>query len=322
MDFIIEKMEKMFYPGLMQNSAGQVVDMIQYIPYSGEDERLGMLATTAGRVRTLPGAAYPPRRNEHPALFRSVAQGRTLPEFQIVYITRGEGSFTLGARTYRVSPGSLLLILPGVKHQYKPDFATGWHEYWVGFKGGYFDKLSAEKFLLPDHVFFEAGLQDHIIRLFNNIFDELKARRPLFQFKTCAFILELLSGVLSMEQRQEQPGYYQRIIEKAKYLMESHIYGGINLSYIAEKIGISVPRLIDIFKTHTDMTPYRYFTQIKLQRAQSLLEQNDAAVGEIAGRMGFEDPYYFSRLFKKKNGLSPSAWRKKNHQGAQGVLGG
>ncbi|MDR1955563.1 MAG: helix-turn-helix domain-containing protein [Treponema sp.] len=313
---MIERMEKMLYPGFMLHKTGKDgEDFLHYIPYSPEDERLGMLVTTAGSVVTRPYTVYPPRKQEHPALFRSVAQGRILPEFQIVYITQGEGSFTLceADTTYKANPGALFLMPPGVKHQYKPDFETGWHEYWVGFKGDYFDRLAAEQFLSPDHVFFEVGLHDHIITLFNHIFDEVKAQRPLFQFKTCTFILELLSEVLSRERRREQPGYYQKIIEKAKYLMESNIYGMINLSYMAATIGISVSCLIKIFKTYTAMTPYQYFMQIKIHKAQHLLEQNDATITAIADRMGFEDPYYFSRLFKKKTGFTPSAWRKLVH---------
>jgi AraC-like DNA-binding protein len=58
------------------------------------------------------------------------------------------------------------------------------------------------------------------------------------------------------------------------------------------------------------MTPYQYYIHIKIHKAEGIMEQEDIPVKEVAYKMGFEDQYYFSRLFKNKTGLSPSAWKK------------
>jgi AraC-like DNA-binding protein len=92
--------------------------------------------------------------------------------------------------------------------------------------------------------------------------------------------------------------------------MESNIYGAINLPAISEQLGLSTSRFNEIFKTYTAMTPYQYYIHIKIRRAGNLLEQEDIPIKEAAYRMGFEDQYYFSRLFKNKTGVSPSEWRK------------
>jgi AraC-like DNA-binding protein len=282
---------------------------LRYLPYSEEDEKLGMVCTTAGSVETPPCTGYPPRKNEHPAMFRSVAEGRVLPEFQIVYITKGEGIFTAEDVTYKIRPGSLLLILPGMKHRYRPLFETGWHERWVGFRGKYFDNLADEHILSREHVFFDAGLSDYPISVFNAIFDEARTQRPLYQFKACTGIMSLIAETAARE-RRKQPNYYQKIVEKAKYLMESNICGAVNLAVLSERLGISSSRLFKIFKTCTSMTPYQYYIHIKIHKAETLLEQNDIPVKEAAHRMGFEDQYYFSRIFKHKTGFTPSQWRK------------
>jgi AraC-like DNA-binding protein len=57
------------------------------------------------------------------------------------------------------------------------------------------------------------------------------------------------------------------------------------------------------------MTPYQYYIQIKIYKAENLLEQQDLSVKEVAHKIGFEDQYYFSRLFKNKTGVSPSEWK-------------
>ncbi|MCL2127920.1 MAG: AraC family transcriptional regulator [Treponema sp.] len=310
MDISIEKMEKNGYSVFMPQNSDAWESFLHYLPYSEEDEKLGMLCTTAGSVRVKPGVAYPPGKNEHPALFRPVAAGRILPEFQIVYITKGEGVFTSEGISHPVKPGSIMLVLPGIKHSYKPLPETGWHEYWVGFKGAYFSGLVDEGRFSPDRVFFETGLNDSILSLFNQIFEEVRTQRPLFQMKACAAILSLIAEVLSRDRRKDQPNYYQQTVDKAKYLMESNIFGALNLPGISDQLGISTSRLNEIFKTYTSMTPYQYYIHLKIHKAESLFEQEDISVKEAAYKMGFDDQYYFSRLFKNKTGFSPSDWKK------------
>jgi AraC-like DNA-binding protein len=283
---------------------------LHYLPYSEEDEKLGMVCTTAGNIKIAPNTVYPPRKTEHPVMYRQVAEGRILNEFQILYITEGEGSFTAGEATHTVRPGAMFLLLPGVKHRYKPVYEIGWHEYWVGFNGAYFQRLLQQEIISRENIFFEIGLHDYILTTFDRIFDEVTTQRPLFQFKACVEVLSLISEMLAHERRQKQPNYYQKIVEKAKYIMESNIYSAINLPNIAEEIGISTSRLNEVFKTYTSMTPYQYFSHIKIQKAERLLEQEEASIKEVAFKLGFEDQHYFSRLFRNKTGIAPSKWRK------------
>jgi AraC-like DNA-binding protein len=294
----------------MTQSDGGWDSFLHYLPYSEEDEKLGMLCTTAGSVKVLPGMPYPPRKNEHPVIFRPVAEGRVLPEFQLIYITDGKGIFTCGGDTYQVKPGSIMLVLPGFEHAYKPLVETGWNEYWVGFKGAYFSRLLEEGRLSLKHIFFETGVHDSILSLFGQIFDEVRAQRPLYQMKACAAILSLIAEVLTKERRKEQSSYFEEIVAKAKHLMKTNVYGAINLSGISNQLGISTSRLNGIFKNYTSMTPYQYYIHVKIYKAEEILEHEDISVKEAAYKMGFEDQYYFSRLFKNKTGLSPSAWKK------------
>ena len=168
-------------------------DFSLYLTYSEEDEKLGMVCTTAGACKTAPNSVYPPRKKDHPAIFRNVAEGRTLPEFQIVYITKGAGVLTVEDSQYALSAGSLFLLFPGIKHQYKPNYETGWHEYWVGFNGDYFNKLLREGILSPGNMYFEVGLQDKILSLFYQVFDEVISQQPLFQIRACVTVLGLIA---------------------------------------------------------------------------------------------------------------------------------
>ncbi|MFP3089206.1 AraC family transcriptional regulator [Treponema sp. TIM-1] len=295
----------------MGNSSEETWDsFLHYLPYSDEDEKIGMVCTTAGNVDVKPQTVYPPNKNKHPALFRQVAEGRILQEFQILYITKGEGIFGVDQQTYTVTPGSLLLVLPGIKHFYKPVFEIGWHEYWVGFKGGFYSTLVEKGILAREHIFFDVGLHNDIVSIFDQILREVRTQQPLYQLKACSGILALIAEMLTHERRSEQPNYYQKIVEQAKYLMETNVFKAINVSSISEQIGVSPSKLNEIFKTYTSMTPYQYYIHIKIHKAEGLLEEADVTVKEVAFQLGFEDQYYFSRLFKNKTGVAPSDWKK------------
>jgi AraC-like DNA-binding protein len=281
-----------------------------YLPVSEEDRKLGMVCTAAGEIEVPPYTEYPPNKKAHPVVFRNVAEGRILPEFQMVYISNGEGIFSAEDKTYTVKSGSMLLLLPDMKHFYKPLYETGWHEYWVGFTGSFFTGLVEKGFLSKEHIFFNMGLHDYVLSIFTRIFDEVRAQYPLYQIKTCSLVFMLLTELLINERRREYPSYAQQIVEQAKYLMEENINKEIDLKIIAELIGISTSRLNDIFKTHTSMTPYQYYIQIKIHRACHLLEQPGMTIKEAAFKLGFYDQYYFSRLFKQKTGIPPSRWKQ------------
>jgi AraC-like DNA-binding protein len=281
-----------------------------YLPVSEEDEKLGMICTTAGRIAVPPHTVYPPNKDAHPAPFRTVAEGRILPIFELVYITSGEGIFNADERSYQVKPGCLMLILPGMKHAYKPSFETGWQEYWAGFKGDYFTRMLLEGIISPRQIFFNMGLHNEVRSIYERILEEIRTQPPLYQLRSCAGILTLLAEMLTHERRGEKPNYYQKIVEKAKFLMGSRVESALSLQDISDELGISSSRFNEIFKTYTAMTPYQYFIQLKIHRAEGLLEEEYSSVKEVALSLGFEDQYYFSRLFKNKTGIAPSEWKK------------
>lgn len=77
---------------------------------------------------------------------------------------------------------------------------------------------------------------------------------------------------------------------------------------LGAELGLSLPHLNDVFKSYTGMTPFQYCLHVKINRAKEILAGGESSVKEIAWKVGFDDQYYFSRLFKKKTGYSPSQW--------------
>lgn len=284
----------------------------RYLTYSREDAKWLLVCTDAGRNEIGPFTAYPPHKSGHPGPFKTVAVGRTLNEYQIVYITKGKGSFATEGREYLIGPGSVLFLFPGIGHVYKPDFEIGWTEYWVGFRGPYADHLLKEGFLSTERPFYEIGLQNAILSTFSGIFDLVRDQEPLYQIRASSLALCLVAEILARERKAGQFSHSERLVQMAKFQMEENIYGEIDLRGICEELGVSPSHLNEVFKAYTSMTPYQYYISIKIHKAKELLERGDSPIKEVAFRLGFKDEYYFSRLFKSKAGVSPSRWAPSN----------
>ena len=286
----------------------------RYLTYSEEDEKWQIVCTDAGHIDIAPNTPYPPHKEGHPQPFRSVAVGRTLTEYQIIYITKGRGIFESNHRTHVVVPGSIMIVFPGVPHFYKPEYEVGWSEYWVGFKGPYVDTLCQQGFLSPRKPLYEVGLQNSLLGIYTQILELVQNQRPLYQVRASSQVLTLIAEILAHERKNVQYTHSEQLVERAKFLMEENIYSEVNLNAIGEVLGVSTSHLNAVFKSYTSMTPYQYFISIKIRKAKELLETGSLAIKEVAFRLGFDDQYYFSRLFKKKAGIPPSRWSTFVHQ--------
>ena len=175
---------------------------VKYLSPDSHDEAWRIYCTDAGRNSVAPGAAYPPRPFTHPEPFRcnltELRIGRVLPEFQVVYIPRGSGSFAMPpAEPRTVQPGSVLLLFPGIPHAYRPDSETGWEEYWIGFDGAYPRELWQRGLVSPRRAQIELGLQARLIADFHEVFREMTAEEPGFQRRAGALVLHILGNVVA-----------------------------------------------------------------------------------------------------------------------------
>ena len=294
-----------FVPSL---EPGRQKTFFRYLTWSEEDEKWQLVCTDAGYTEVRPFTRYPPHKESHPKAFKSVAVGRSLSEYQLIYVTRGRGIFESNGHTRVVVPGSILVVFPGIRHFYRPEYEVGWTEYWVGFRGPYADTLRGNGFLSPEKPLYEVGLQNRLLSIYTQIFDLVGTQRLLYQVRASSLVLTLIAEVLAHERKVVQYDHSEQLVEKARFLMEENLCGEIDLHGMAETLGVSAAHLTAVFKSYTSMTPYQFYISIKIRRAKEMLESGDLSIKEVAFRLGFSDQYYFSRLFRKKVGLPPSRW--------------
>lgn len=102
---------------------------------------------------------------------------------------------------------------------------------------------------------------------------------------------------------------------KARKLMEARLADPLTLEDLAQAAGVSIGHLIKLANEHWAMTPMERLWRVRVENGARLLKETGLSIGEIAYRMGFSNPFHFSRRFRQRYGQHPRAWR----QGVWGI---
>jgi AraC-like DNA-binding protein len=283
----------------------------RYMPVSRDAKYWGAYVINAGFTVVPPGVAYPPYKHPPDHHF-SWERGRVLPTYIFVYITRGAGVFdSKPSGTLAVRAGDLMLLFPQTWHRYRPSTDTGWDEYWLEFDGDYIHRLMAREEFAPEHPVQHIGLRDDILDLFLKSLEILRNEPPEYQLLLGTLATQTIARVLSaLKQKSYEDRPIAEVIREAKRWLVSEPAKHENLDHLASRLNMSYSSFRRLFKTETGFSPRQFMLEANLRKAADLLIRTDTPVHRIAEQCGMESIYYFSRLFKKKNGCPPTAFRQ------------
>lgn len=287
-------------------------NQVKYLTTSEEDNRWGLYLNVAGSVNISP-ADYYPSLNHPSEYFFNWKEGRILKEFQINYITEGEGILENNNGTFPLKTGSVFITFPGVWHRYKPLIKTGWTENYIGFDGVMARKLIALPQFNPENPVFNFGIKEELIDTYLKIFDLVEKEQPGFQQITSGMIIKLLGYIISFEKQKGFSGKrIAQVIETIRFTMRQNIEKELDLKAMAQKHHVSYSYFRKMFKKYTGVSPGQYHLQLRIKRAKELLISTNKSIKEISYELGFQSIFYFSNMFKKKEGTTPSHFRNKN----------
>ncbi len=238
-------------------------------------------------------------------------KGRELQEFQLVYIARGRGVYE-GRETGElpVESGTVLFHFPGQWHRYKPLEETGWEEFWVGFDGHFADYLMQQACFDPQKPLIQLGFNAEFLDVFERLIEVVRLEGPAFRQISSCLVIQILGLVYASallggktNLRQEQ------VVEAIRFQMHENWDQNPNLAQLSAAQNVSYEWFRKAFKQVTSVSPGQYLLNLKIEKTSQLLRETTLTIGEIAGRAGFESEFYFSRIFKKKTGVSPSEFR-------------
>jgi len=291
----------------------ETTSFYRYFPISRRDKNWGLYVTTAGESRVAPSTPYPP--GGHPKGYAFDWQhGRILEGFALLYISSGRGTFESESKfSAIIEPGHAFLLFPRIWHRYKPDPKTGWHEHWIGFDGEIARRWLRHKFISKKNPVVKVNAEDTVLATFSRVMQSIRANRPALQ-QILAGATDNLMGLFYSAQQAGQTADPKNanVIEQAISRIQNEFERDLDLKLLARELGVSYSWFRHTFVAHTGLSPHQYLLEFRLVRARSLLAESELSIKEIATQTGFEDEFYFSRLFRQKLEVTPSQWRSRS----------
>ena len=283
----------------------------KYLIANERDGQWGLTISTIGYEEIMPGDSYPTKGHADGYYF-DLQKGRILNEYQLLYLTEGEGIFeSTNQKPTRIKQGDLFLLFPGEWHTYHPLPTKGWKSYWLGFKGKNMDDRVRAGFLSPTKPVYSVGFSSEIVHLYEEAFAKAKEEAAYAQ-QTLAGIANHLIGLMySLERNNLLNKDRNRVdmINRARLRIREALESNLTIQQVAQELGISYSNFRKLFKEYTGVAPSMYQQELRLQRAKEMLSTTNMSIKEIAYRLNFESPDYFSSKFKIKTGIKPSDFR-------------
>ncbi|MGH8433893.1 MAG: AraC family transcriptional regulator [Pseudomonas sp.] len=238
---------------------------------------------------------------------------RPQPEdYLLLYCRAGQGWLETDDGRFEVGGGDLILLPKDRAHAYGADANRPWTLYWVHFEG----ELAAE-FLRPlgKGPVWRIGVQPRLLAEFDALLGLRRQGLSLPHFILAAHQLQvLLTSLAVLPARATLKSGRVLDVDAVQAVMRAHLHGALNLDQLAEQFKLSRFHFAKTYRALTGYAPIQDFIRLKMAHACRLLDEGEQSIGQIAEQLGYEDVYYFSRLFRKVVGMAPSHYRAL-HQG-------
>ncbi len=231
----------------------------------------------------------------------------------LIYCTQGEGWCRLEQRALNIPAGHFILIPAHQSHSYGATEADPWSIYWAHFQGSAGAIYQGHFPSTRPIAKCSDGMMPQIEKLFTSMLDHLQQDFSLNAFVHASAILNHILSLLFLRNPSlcgEIKETHAESVERSIQYMRLHLHEGLSLTQLAQQAGLSVPHFSRLFRQKTGAAPMEYFIKLKIQRACQFLMTSSSSVQQIALQLGYQDPYYFSRLFSKVMGISPNHYRK------------
>ncbi|MCL2287208.1 MAG: AraC family transcriptional regulator [Firmicutes bacterium] len=239
--------------------------------------------------------------------------------FIIHFIVQGSGQIHIRGRdeVFSAKAGDCFIIRPYEITSYVSDTKTPWEYYWLGFAGFDAGQIISKTGFSDGSVVIQTKYTDKIMETFDLIDDDYFVDCTDENINTMlhqSIMYRLLHYLLKDNENSKQPS---KLASYNKRDHVRHVISMIEMSYsnhllveeLANMLSVNRNYLSKIFKEEIGISIKQFLLQYRMNVAAAKIRRSEQSIKEIALEVGFEDPLYFSRYFKKQFGCSPSKYR-------------
>ena len=243
----------------------------------------------------------------------SIERSRGLDECILIFCTKGKGWTEIDGRRFTIAAGDVIFIPANKPHAYGADDHAPWSIHWAHFAG---TAAASYASLLPTHEYvlsIPSADANEIARLFRESYrlasTGLTERTVLLVSHTLRYVLGRLFFQTGRSLRCGSRAIAHDLTKSIEF-MRANVARSLTLQELSRHTGLSPTRFSAIFREQTGSSPVDHHIRLRMQAACHYLDTTALSVKEVAAKLGYDDPYYFSRIFQKILGCSPLAYRR------------
>lgn len=233
-------------------------------------------------------------------------------DYKLLYMWDGKITSRINGESLILQSGDIIFHRPGEILQYQFPYGISSTHYWLHFTGTIVESL-LQQCGIPDSKPFSIGQSREICDLLYKIILEIQSGNTGSPILCNGFFLEVMGFFHRLTAPQEAGAEELDTakIQPALQEIASFFYENRPMSYYAQLCQLSTSRFTYLFSSSMHITPQAYITSMRMEQARHLLAHSTSmSIEEVARAIGYQDPLYFSRVFRKATGLSPSLYRK------------
>lgn len=230
----------------------------------------------------------------------------------LIYCVNGIGSVSAAGNLFQVEPGDVVLLPPGEAHDYSASRNAPWTIYWLHFRGLRAADFCQHVGAKEDERVVRVGVIPAVIALFNDILAVRHTGYSSLSFVHAANQMRQLFTHIAIEAQMPAVNRSTLDLSSVQAFMRDNLHRALDLEALARVAGLSKFHFSHRYSLATGYSPMRHFTHMKMEAACRLLDTTDHSVQRVASALSFDDPLYFSRVFRKVIGCSPQQYRASN----------
>ena len=234
-------------------------------------------------------------------------------------VLSGRGILQTGGQTLQIHKGQMFLLREHEDIFYQADMKDPWYYVWITYGGVQAERCMKDAGFTEGIYVRDCNINPtEFVSVVHDILERphLKLSNDYYRMGLAYRFLGL--AVESWEkstdgETRKTDMTVDDYVHYAVRFIQSNYASSIKVNDVADYIGINRTYLTSIFKEKMDKSPQEFLMQVRMSKACELLLNTDVPINVVAREVGYEDQMAFSKMFRKKNGLSPDQYRKKHH---------